>query len=95
MIALFTWLFLAIALVLAAGIFLLPSISRRTAKKSKFTPSAHLFGEEYAGELPPELKPEPQARPVQPHRPPEAELPRSYGVDRLALMARDPHWIYA
>jgi hypothetical protein len=97
MIALFTWLFLAIVLVLAAGIFLLPSISRRPAKKSKFTPSAHLFGEEYAGELPPELKPEPepQARPVRPHRPPETELPQSYGVDRLALMARDPHWIYA
>ena len=94
MIALFTWLFLAIALALAAGIFLLPSRSRRAAKKSKFTPPAHLLEEEYAGDLLP-FQPFPQPRPGRPHRPPEVELPRSYGVDRMALMARDPHWIFA
>ncbi|MCL6639124.1 MAG: DUF4912 domain-containing protein [Firmicutes bacterium] len=93
--ALYPWLFIAIFLVLAAGIFLLPSLFRRPARKSKLTAPARLLKEEYSTELSPEVRPEPLPPAAKPQRPPEIELPRSYGVDRIALMARDPHWLFA
>lgn len=48
-----------------------------------------LFKEEYAGDLA-------APSPVMTHRPqePEEELPDKYNIDRLALMARDPYWLY-
>ncbi|GAB6273301.1 MAG: hypothetical protein STSR0004_01640 [Peptococcaceae bacterium] len=48
-----------------------------------------LFKEEYAADLSISSKviPQPQE--------PEEELPGKYNIDRLALMARDPYWLYA
>ncbi|BAF60408.1 MAG: DUF4912 domain-containing protein [Pelotomaculum sp.] len=92
---LFPLLFLALILVLAAGIFLWPARrSRLQVKKKEFDALPRpLFMQETAEE--PGLHiPASTARPVF-SPPPEPQLPRKYGVDRLVLMARDPHWLYA
>lgn len=90
---LFPWLFLALILVLALGIFLWPARRGRPAKKTEFeTLPRHLFSEESSSEIGLRV-PVSTARAI--HSPPEPQLPRSYGVDRMALMARDPHWLYA
>ncbi|OPX86607.1 MAG: hypothetical protein A4E53_03041 [Pelotomaculum sp. PtaB.Bin104] len=88
-----TWLFLAIILVLASGIFLWPLVKRnRSAKKinhqSRLTP-VPLYNQEFSREL--TFTPAKSS----PSQPLEAELPHQYGVDRMVLMARDPHWLYA
>ena len=91
---LLAWLFLALALVLAAGIFLLPSWRRRLARKDRLQNlPAPVFREEFSAELRPEVPESPSPRLA--YRPPAAGLPRSYGVDRMVLLARDPHWLYA
>ena len=87
------WLFLAIILVAAAGIFLLTSRrSRQAGQKRLQKPLAPVFKEEFSAELQPVPAipaPGPSCRPAGP------DLPLSYGVDRLVLMARDPHWLFA
>lgn len=51
------------------------------------------FNEEVAEELAVHaLEPEPKPEPVPLS---EMELPKAYGIDRLILMVRDPHWLYA
>lgn len=83
--------FLIILLILAAaaGIFLWPA-RRGGTQKFKALPRP-FFETESAEELgisvPVATRPAPIA--------PEIQLPRSYGIDRLVLMARDPHWLYA
>lgn len=90
---LFPWFILAIALVLAAGIFLLPPIFRRRFRKSRLQNiPAPVFREEYSVELQPVVPDKPL---VAADRSTVPELPRSYGIDRMVLMARDPHWLYA
>lgn len=89
----FLWLILALMMVLAVGVFLWPSRRRRAAKKiGAETLSRPQFMEEIAEEisLPVPFIPEHQVQHL-----PEPQLPRSYGADRLALLARDPHWLYA
>lgn len=81
-------------MVLAVGVFLWPSLRRRKAKKTgpESLPRPQ-FIEELAEETSPAVPAVPD-RPVQ-HHLPEPQLTHGYGVDRLALMARDPHWLYA
>ena len=89
----FLWLILAFIMVLAVGIFLWPSRCRRTAKKNGAeTLPRPQFVEEIAEEF---SLPVPAAPEHQTQHFPEPQLPHSYGVDRLVLMARDPHWLYA
>lgn len=87
---LFPWLFLV--LILAAVIFLWPLRSRRAANKNEYENlSPPLFNEEFSEDLNPlAALPSHQLQ-----HPPEPELPHCYGVDRMVLLARDPHWIFA
>lgn len=87
------WLVLALTIVLAVGVFLWPSLRRRAVKKigMENLPGPH-FMEEFAKEL---TFPLPKAPEEKVQHLPEPQLPQSYGVDRLALLARDPHWLYA
>ncbi len=90
---LFPWLFLALILVLAAGIFLWPLMRIRLVKKrGSQAPNRLLFKEETAEELGLHI-PAPTVLPI--NKTPEPHIPHNYGVDRLVLMARDPHWLYA
>lgn len=87
------WLFFLFILALAVGIFLWPSRRRRQAdKKAIRAPLRPVFQEETSGELGLDL-PATSSRTA--YSPPEPQLPRNYGVDRMVLMARDPHWLYA
>ena len=87
------WLFLAFILVAAAGVFLLVSKNGRDLRKVNYENLPRpLFLEETAAE-PGIHVPVPTARPGQVYQDPQ--LPHRYGVDRLALLARDPHWLYA
>lgn len=89
----FFWLTLALIIVIAAGIFLWPLLRRQTAKKIGVeTLPQPQFVEEFSEEI---SLPLPVASEQQAEHLPEPQLPKSYGVDRLALMARDPHWLYA
>lgn len=88
-------LFLAVLLGTAI-IFLLLWSSRRNSpaannNNGRGNPSLHSFNEEFAAELVPSLT----APSEQLQTAPEPELPRGYGKDRLVLMARDPHWLFA
>lgn len=87
----FPILFLALILVVAVGIFLWPAKRSRPVEKKKLeTLPQSLFMEEAAEELG-----IPAAAPRSAYSPQEPQLPHAYGVDRLALMARDPNWLYA
>lgn len=86
------WMFAALILVLAVGIFLFSRRSRPAGNKEPEAPPRPLFKEETAQELGPGFPPL-QVQPV--HTSPEPQLPQNYGVDRMVLMARDPHWLYA
>lgn len=87
------WLFLAFIVVAVAGIFLLVSKHVRAPQKAKFeTVPRPLFLEETAQELGLQV-PGSTMHPAQGD--PDPQLPHRYGVDRLALMARDPHWLFA
>lgn len=78
---------IGIAIILILAFILWPVLKSRQARKPEIKKEIPLFTEEYAGEL---SIPVPQQTPD-----PVPELPRSYGIDRLALMVRDPHWLYA
>lgn len=87
------WLLLAVILVVAIGVFLWPARRSRPVQKKEFEILPRpLFREEAAEELGLHI-PAATARPV--YNTTEPELPRSYGVDRMVLMARDPHWLFA
>ncbi len=79
------------ALLLLAFIFLWAGKKgRQPEKKPVFTrPDLTIpeFKEEFSTEL--SLPVDMPAPPVEP------QLPTSYGVDRLVLLARDPYWLYA
>ncbi|MDD4170321.1 MAG: DUF4912 domain-containing protein [Desulfotomaculaceae bacterium] len=90
---LFPWLFGAIMLILVSGIFLWPLIQSRTAKKNDhrgFLIPAPLFNEEFSSELSNDIALKPPK-----NQSLEAELPHHYGMDRMILMVRDPHWLFA
>ncbi|OPY57311.1 MAG: hypothetical protein A4E55_01707 [Pelotomaculum sp. PtaU1.Bin035] len=85
----FPWLFLAVILVLVAGIFLWPLRRSQPVKKNEYKNMPHpSFKEEYSEELNLPVSTLPQHRT-------EPELPHHYGVDRMILLARDPHWLFA
>ncbi|MTI81323.1 MAG: DUF4912 domain-containing protein [Firmicutes bacterium] len=58
-------------------------------RKAELVPVKNKMNEEYAEEIItfPEWEKEPDW--------PDSELPHKYNKDRLVLMARDPHWMYA
>ncbi len=86
------WMFPALILVLAVGIFLFLRRPRFTKNSASGNSSRPLFKEETAQELGLRFP----ATPVKAvHHPHEPQLPKNYGVDRMVLMARDPHWLYA
>lgn len=75
-------------LALVAGIFLL------IRKGKALEPAAQTISpREFDLELAREIAPDPGPVFWAPHH--VLELPRSYGQDRLVLMARDPFWLYA
>ncbi|HAG08418.1 MAG TPA: DUF4912 domain-containing protein [Desulfotomaculum sp.] len=99
MTAFLPWFFGFLIIFLFAGAFLLLKKRQANFTLRPLRPSPQkmplakldspLFKEEYAGDLtiPSEVMPQPQE--------PEEELPGKYNIDRLVLMARDPHWLYA
>ncbi|MDF9408964.1 MAG: hypothetical protein A4E52_01395 [Pelotomaculum sp. PtaB.Bin013] len=88
---LFPWLFWVLILV-AAVVFLWPLRRTRTANKNEYENlSPPLFNEEFSEEL----NPPAALSSHQLQRPPEPELPHCYGIDRMVLLARDPHWLFA
>ncbi|MCG9968860.1 DUF4912 domain-containing protein [Pelotomaculum terephthalicicum JT] len=89
---LFPLLFLVVILA-AAVIFLWPLRRSRSVKKNEYeNPSPPLFNEEFAEglSLPPADLSAQQLQCL-----PEPELPHYYGIDRMVLLARDPHWLFA
>jgi hypothetical protein len=86
------WLLSALILVLAVGVFLFLRRPRLTKKTESGSISQPLFEEETAQELEPHFP----AVPIRSaHNFHEPQLPHNYGIDRIVLMARDPHWLYA
>lgn len=83
------FIILLLIVAAAAGIFLWPA-RRSGAKKVQASPRP-FFETETAQEL--GLSIPASASPAA--LSPDIQLPRSYGVDRLALMARDPRWLFA
>lgn len=75
-------------LALVVGIFLLTR-KGKAQEPAAWTIRTRAFDSELAREIAPEPGP---AAWSPPH---VMELPRSYGQDRLVLMARDPFWLYA
>lgn len=89
MTALIPFIFGIALVILFLVIFLWPtrrSVPEPVAVKKK-TPS--LFTEEIAEELTMPAPPAPVSKT------PAPELPRSYGINRLVLMVRDPYWLHA
>lgn len=60
--------------------------------KTKHTAPGPNFNQEAAEEF---AIPLPEPVKTKPALPPEMELPHAYGIDRLVLLVRDPHWLYA
>lgn len=79
----------AIVLFVLLAVFLWPMLQRKA--KSPEEPGLN-FNEEIAEEL---AVPPPEPVKTEPAPPPEMELPNAYGIDRLVLLVRDPHWLYA
>lgn len=86
-----TWLLLFI-MALAVSVFLWTVRLRRPAAQKVRTKPRPVLQEETSEELGLSI-PAPTPRPVQ--NQPDPQLPRNYGVDRMVLMARDPHWLFA
>ncbi|MGO0121906.1 DUF4912 domain-containing protein [Desulfothermobacter acidiphilus] len=89
---LFFWLFLLIAgaLILITGFWLAYRSSRTTRSKVP-RPTPPPFPDLETGT---EIAPPPPAELPAPSSP-APELPQHYGEDRLVLLARDPHWLFA
>ncbi|MDD4766280.1 MAG: DUF4912 domain-containing protein [Desulfotomaculaceae bacterium] len=82
--------FSALIVFVLAGIFLWP-VKRNRAAKIVNQPRP-LFIEETAEELGINV-PDPAKRP--PLTEQDIYLPHNYGVDRMVILARDPHWLFA
>lgn len=80
-------LLIGVVVILLLAVFLWPAFRPRTLQKPVPDKELPDFFEEYAGEL--------ADPPKQIQYDPVPELPRSYGVDRLVLLVRDPYWLYA
>ena len=80
-------LLIGAAVILLLAVFLWPVVRPRSLRKPQARKELPAFSEEYAEEF---IQP-PEHRELDP----VPELPRSYGVDRLVLMVRDPYWLYA
>lgn len=86
----FVLFFSALIFLVAAGIFLWPARRHRAAKN--VNPPRPLFIEETAEELGINV-PDTTKRPSLTES--DIYLPHNYGVDRMVLLARDPHWLFA
>ncbi len=83
-------LFFSFLIIIVASVFLWPA--RRNRSAGIANPPKPLFTEEAAEELGINV-PGTARRPA-----PKVEdiyLPHNYGMDRMALLARDPHWLFA
>ncbi|MFZ5632533.1 MAG: DUF4912 domain-containing protein [Bacillota bacterium] len=80
-------LFTGVAIILFLAVFLWPVLKSRALRKPQVKKEAPGFIEEYVEEFAVPLKHQ--------NIDPVPELPRSYNVDRLVLMVRDPYWLYA
>lgn len=79
------------ALLIAAVVFFWLYKKSETAVKNDGQPAPEVIGPNFKEEFSKEL-----SIPVNlPEKPTEPELPHYYGIDRLALLARDPYWLYA
>ncbi|MDI6632394.1 MAG: DUF4912 domain-containing protein [Bacillota bacterium] len=87
----FAWLLTGLVLAAVAAVFMI-WFRQRPATKREPVPPASLpdADTEFATELQPPAAAQ-QAAPAAP----APELPRRYGEDRLVLLARDPHWLFA
>jgi|Deesub1362A_J573_1020465.scaffolds.fasta_scaffold00812_7 hypothetical protein len=83
-----SWAIAALLVALVLGIFLW---MRSVAARKQAAPLQKREPESFVYELAREISLPDPGRP----RAPVVELPRRYGQDRLVLMARDPHWLYA
>ena len=86
-------LLLAFIVIAAAGIFLLALKRGRASRKTNFEAVPRTLFQSETAQEPCIHIPAPTMPPKQADQ--EPQLPHRYGVDRLALMARDPHWLYA
>lgn len=80
------------ALILLALVFLWAKKRERLPARKPASPLAEPAAREFKEEFSSEISPPPPA-PAPAGK--EPELPSSYGVDRLVLLARDPYWLYA
>lgn len=80
-------LLIGAAIILLLAVFLWPVFRPQTLRKPGVRKELPRFSEEYAEEF---IEP-----PKQIKHDPVPELPRSYGMDRLVLLVRDPYWLYA
>ncbi len=78
---------IGIIVILILAFYLWPAIKSMQTRKPEIKKEIPLFTEEYAEELS-----IPVPRQTLEYVP---ELPRAYGMDRMALMVRDPYWLYA
>ncbi|MFZ5650473.1 MAG: DUF4912 domain-containing protein [Bacillota bacterium] len=78
----------AVLILLMLAAVLWPIFRPRRNKKPIIQREYQRFTEEYSVELADPVKKQTLLEPV-------PELPQSYGLDRLVLMVRDPHWLYA
>ncbi|MEW6171663.1 MAG: DUF4912 domain-containing protein [Bacillota bacterium] len=83
----FAWMIGIALLAIATAVYLWSS--RRPVKKM-LPPAPPVTDVEFGMDLSPET-PLPQSKPA-PYTP---ELPRRYGRDQMALLARDPYWLFA
>lgn len=69
------------------AILRLPAFRKNNARKPDLPRESTEFNEEYSVELAEQIRPK--------IIDPVPELPKSYGMDRLVLMVKDPYWLYA
>ncbi|NLJ77209.1 MAG: DUF4912 domain-containing protein [Peptococcaceae bacterium] len=83
-------LFFSALILIVAGVFLWSFRRNRAAKI--INPPQPLFTEETAEELGIDV---PITTKQQPSMTQDIYLPHNYGMDRMVLLARDPHWLFA
>ena len=77
----------SILVILVLAALIRPLLKSRPVKKPLAERALFRFNEEYSVELTDPVKPLNEEM--------VPELPRSYGIDRMILLVRDPYWLYA
>ncbi|MHB8158613.1 MAG: hypothetical protein ACYDEQ_14720, partial [Desulfocucumaceae bacterium] len=76
----------SILVILVLAALIRPLLKSRPVKKPLAERALFRFNEEYSVELTDPVKPLNEEM--------VPELPRSYGIDRMVLLVRDPYWLY-